>query len=143
MILFRYLFLQTMVPFGIIFAILTFVSSMKIIFNLINLIVDKGVAPYNVGLLLIYLLPQTMASIIPFAVGLAILMVMVRISMDSEFIVMRAAGISMTSITLPLITFGILATVFHAFLTLWAQPTGVRAHEIERVRILKSQKSDR
>lgn len=139
MILFRYMFLQLLTPYIISVLILTFVLSLNTINSLIGLIVTKGVPPLNVGLLLFYRLPQFLSVTMPLAMVVAVLVVVVRICMDLEFIAIRAAGISFRTILFPFFCFGLLLTGITLFMTLWAQPTGFAAFEVEQLKILESQ----
>lgn len=141
MTLFRYLFGQLLVPYVMSVIILTFVVSMNTVYSLINLIVSNGVPPSDVFLLLLFRMPQFLSVTMPLAVVIAVLVVMVRISLDLEFIAMRAAGISFRLILLPFFVFGLMLTSITWMVTLWAQPAGYAAFEKEQLRIVKSQTS--
>ncbi len=143
MVLFRYIFLQLIIPYLLSVAILTFVLSMDTVYRLINLIVSKGVDATSVGLLLIYRLPQFLSVTLPLGVPVAVLIVMVRLSMDLELTAMHAAGCGVRKIASPVVVFGLLLTGMTLFITLWVQPTGFAAFEAEQLRILESHTAKR
>ncbi|MBF0287752.1 MAG: LptF/LptG family permease [SAR324 cluster bacterium] len=143
MVFFRYIFSQLILPYFLSVAILTFVLSMDTVYRLINLIVAKGVDASSVGLLLVYRLPQFLSVTLPLAVPVAVLIVMVRLSMDLELTAMHAAGVGVRTIASPVVIFGLLLTGLTLFITLWVQPTGFAAFEAEQLRILESHTTQR
>ena len=140
MIFFRYIFSQLWVPYGMGVVILTFVLSLETIYQLINLLVTKG-GGSSIVLLILYRMPQFLASTLPLGVVIAVIVVMARLSLDLEVVAMKAAGFGMRTLVTPVLCFGLLVTLVTYFMTLWAQPTGYAAFESEKLRLLKSQAS--
>jgi len=64
MLLFRSIFIQLIVPFLLALGILTFILSMETVYRLINLIVERGVSVFSVGLMLLYRLPPDRCKLI-------------------------------------------------------------------------------
>jgi len=138
MILFRSLFFQLLQTFVIALFILTFVLSMDTTYKLINLIVSKGAEAQSVGLMLLYRLPQFLAVTLPLALGISVVVLISRMSLDSEITALRASGISFWKIGQPIFAFGVLGTALGSLITLWLQPSGYAAFEQEKLKMLKS-----
>ena len=135
----RSLFLQLIPPFLLATFILTFILSMDTVYKLINLIVSRGVPVGSVLLMLLYRLPQFLSVTLPIAVVITVVVVLVRLSNDLELTAMGASGLSPWQLTLPVATFGLLATILDLGITLWMQPAGYAAYEEETLRLLRSQ----
>lgn len=69
--------------------------------------IAKGASPLQVGALAGLLLPGIMAKTFPMAVLLASLLAFGRLSGDSEIVAVRAAGISVPRLVLPVAVFGL------------------------------------
>ncbi len=135
----RFLFLQLLPPFLFATFILTFILSMDTVYKLINLIVSRGVPVGSVLLMLLYRLPQFLSVTLPIAVVITIVVVLVRLSNDLELTAMGASGLSPWQLSVPVATFGLLATILDLGITLWMQPAGYAAYEEETLRLLRSQ----
>ena len=135
----RSLFLQLIPPFLLATFILTFILSMDTVYKLINLIVSRGVQLGSVLLMLLYRLPQFLSVTLPIAVVITVVVVLVRLSNDLELMAMGASGLSPWQLSLPVATFGLLATILDLGITLWMQPAGYAAYEKETLRLLRSQ----
>ena len=139
MLLSRSIFLQLIVPFLLASGILTFILSMETVYRLINLIVERGVSVFSVGLMLLYRLPQFLSVTLPLSIVISCVVLMVRLSTDNEISAMNAIGINFWEIGLPFFLFGIVATALTLCITLWLQPAGYAAFEEEKLRLLKTQ----
>ena len=135
----RSLFLQLIAPFLLATFILTFILSMDTVYKLINLIVSRGVPVGSVLLMLLYRLPQFLSVTLPIAVVITVVIVLVRLSNDLELTAMGASGLSPWQLSVPVATFGLLATILDLGITLWMQPAGYAAYEEETLRLLRSQ----
>ena len=135
----RSLFFQLIPPFLLATFILTFILSMDTVYKLINLIVSRGVPVGSVLLMLIYRLPQFLSVTLPIAVVITVVIVLVRLSNDLELTAMGASGLSPWQLSVPVATFGLLATILDLGITLWMQPAGYAAYEEETLRLLRSQ----
>ena len=139
MLLFRSIFLQLIVPFILALGILTFILSMETVYRLINLIVERGVSVFSVGLMLLYRLPQFLSVTLPLSIVISCVVLVVRLSTDNEITAMNSMGISIWQIARPFSLFGIFVTGITLIITLWLQPAGYAAFEREKLRVLKSQ----
>ena len=135
----RFLFFQLIPPFLLATFILTFILSMDTVYKLINLIVSRGVPVGSVLLMLLYRLPQFLSVTLPIAVVITVVVVLVRLSNDLELTAMGASGLSPWQLSVPVATFGLLATILDLGITLWMQPAGYAAYEEETLRLLRSQ----
>ena len=135
----RSFFLQLIPPFLLATFILTFILSMDTVYKLINLIVSRGVPVGSVLLMLLYRLPQFLSVTLPIAVVITVVVVLVRLSNDLELTAMGASGLSPWQLSVPVATFGLLATILDLGITLWMQPAGYAAYEEETLRLLRSQ----
>ena len=135
----RSLFLQLIPPFLLATFILTFILSMDTVYKLINLIVSRGVQVGSVLLMLLYRLPQFLSVTLPIAVVITVVVVLVRLSNDLELTAMGASGLSPWQLSVPVATFGLLATILDLGITLWMHPAGYAAYEEETLRLLRSQ----
>ena len=112
-IIHRYILKEIAFPFFMILFILTFVLLMGKILQLMDLMVNKGIRVFDIGLLIIYLMPSFLMFTIPISFFVAIMMGLGRLSSDNELIVMKASGISLYEISKPIL----LAAVVIFFLT--------------------------
>ncbi len=85
------------------------------LFQLVQLVVEKNVPVDKVIKLLILYLPLIFQFTIPIAVIVGTLLAIGRLSDDTEIIAMRACGISLFKVFLPVIWFGIFVTLFTLF----------------------------
>ena len=139
MLLFRSIFLQLIIPFLLALGLLTFILSMETVYRLINLIVERGVSVFSVGLMLLFRLPQFLSVTLPLSIVISCVVLMVRLSTDNEISAMNSMGISIWEIVRPFFLFGSFVTGITLIITLWLQPAGYAAFETEKLRVLKSQ----
>jgi lipopolysaccharide export system permease protein len=123
-IIHKYIILEMINPFFMGLAIFTFVLLMDKILNLTELVVNKGVPVTTVGKLIFFLLPSFFVLTIPMAVLVATLMAFGRLSTDSEVIALRASGVSLYSLFVPVMIFSLLATLITFLIYVKALPWG-------------------
>jgi lipopolysaccharide export system permease protein len=143
MILFRAIFLELVNPFLLTLLAMAGLLMTQKVYDLVNLIVARRLMLSEVGLMLAYLLPQVLDITLPLAVVGAVFVTVIRQSMDSEVITMRALGRAMWRYALPFLAFGALMTAVAAFVTLWLQPVASRRYadlQVEMVRWRAEQK---
>ncbi|HEX7880836.1 MAG TPA: LptF/LptG family permease [Candidatus Eisenbacteria bacterium] len=130
-ILERYVLREHILPFLLGFSVVTLIIVLDFIFDYLNLIVSKGVPPLVV--LRLFLLALGWITVLSFPCGVlvACLMTFGRMSQDNEITALRASGVPVTRIFLPVLLasvgLGILLGLFnnyvlpetnHAFATL-------------------------
>jgi lipopolysaccharide export system permease protein len=89
-----------------------------------NLILNKGVAASQIGLVFLAIIPTFLEVAIPMAALLGVLLAIARFSGDSEIIVLRASGISITRLITPVLLFGIFTTLLCFGISMYARPWG-------------------
>lgn len=107
--------------------------------KLAELVVNKGVPLGDIGLLLMYILPSFMIFTLPLAFLLGVLLGVGRLSVDSEAIAIKAAGISLFSLLRPVMTLAIGAALVTALLTFVALPPSYGAFRDRLFELARSQ----
>ncbi len=104
----RYFVLELIGPFFVGLGFFTFVFVLSPILRLVDMLVVKRVPFNEIILLFIYLLPSTIAIVLPMAILVAVLMAYGRMSSDSEVVAMRASGMSYLRIFYPAVLLSII-----------------------------------
>jgi LPS export ABC transporter permease LptF len=137
MILLRAIFLEVLGPFFLTLVVMVGLLMTEKVYRLVNLVVERRLNLSEVGMMLVYLVPQVLDLTLPLAVVGAVFVTVIRQSMDSEVISLRATGLALWSYALPFLIFGALITVLTSFVTFWVQPTANRKYselQVEMVR---------
>jgi lipopolysaccharide export system permease protein len=109
-ILHRYILRQHLVPLLLGFGVVTFVLEMDVLFDYLDLVVNKGVPPLVVAQLFFLSLGYIVALSVPCAVLVSVLMTFGRLSQDNEITALRTGGVNLASILVgPLVAAGVLA----------------------------------
>jgi len=90
------------------------------------LIINRGVAFSQIGMVFISIIPTFLEVAIPLATLLGVMLAFGRLSGDSEVIVMRSSGISIFSLLKPVIAFGAFCGLLTLFISLYISPWGFR-----------------
>lgn len=101
-ILHRYIIKEFVAPFVISIGVFTFVMLLDKLLDLLDMIVSKGVPLIIVGEIFVLLLPSMVAVVVPMAVLSGILIAIGRLSGDMEITAMKACGIGVLRIIIPL-----------------------------------------
>ncbi|MBI5749479.1 MAG: LptF/LptG family permease, partial [Nitrospinae bacterium] len=104
--------------------ILTLVLFLDQLHYLSELILNRGVAVRDMLLLLLYISPAFLALTIPLSVLFASLMTFSRLSGDNEIIAVRAAGISMYRLMLPVLILSIITYLVSSYVMVGLQHRG-------------------
>ncbi len=110
-ILSRYCLREFIPPFLISLICFTFIILFDELFRLIKLFVKKGVSPLYLIESLLYVMPATVVLSIPMAALVAILLSLGRLSTDSEIMAMRAHGVGLHQLMVPLLCATVLLSV--------------------------------
>jgi lipopolysaccharide export system permease protein len=94
-------------------AILTFLFLMDYLIEILDLIIGKGLEVQVVIELFIYNIAWMIALTIPMAVLVAVLMAFGRLSQDGEITAMKASGISIFRISIPVLIMGMIIAILH------------------------------
>lgn len=120
----KYILLEIFGPFCLGLLIFTFVLFMKEVLNLIELVINKGVGLKTVLEMVVYILPSFFVLTVPMAVLVAALSAFGRLSTDSEVTAMKASGISLYTLFVPVLLFSLAASGLTFFLYAKALPWG-------------------
>ena len=121
-ILDRYIWKELVTPFGLGLLIFTFLLLIDRIFDLTDLIINKGVPVHLVLMMLVYISPAILVLTIPIGFLLAILVAFGRLSADMEVVAFKACGVSPLRLLWPVVAFGVGVTALTAYLMIDAVP---------------------
>lgn len=107
-ILSRYCLKEFLPPFLISLICFTCIILFDELFRLVKLFVKKGVGPLYLIESLLYIAPATVVLSIPMAALVAILLSLGRLSTDSEIMAMRASGVGLHQLMIPLLCMTVL-----------------------------------
>jgi LPS export ABC transporter permease LptF/LPS export ABC transporter permease LptG len=138
-ILDRYIWRELLFPFGLGIFVFTFLLLIDKIFDLTDLIINKGVPVHLVALLLAYILPAFLVLTIPIGFLLAILIAFGRLSADMEIVAFKAAGISPLRLLRPVLVFAVATTLLTGYLMIEAVPRANYAFKSLVFDILRTQ----
>lgn len=90
--------------------------------RLVDLIVSKGIGFGAVVKVMVHLMPSFLVLTLPIACLIASISAFSRLSYDNELLAMRAAGMSLWRIALPVAMFSLLTFGVTLYLSQWGQP---------------------
>lgn len=111
-ILRNYFFKEFLGPLFLALGVLSFV--MVLVGNLkkiADLVINKGLDLFTVLKLFLFMTPYIVTYALPIAVLVAVLMSLGRLSSDNEIVAIRASGINLFSLVLPLLVIGIILSL--------------------------------
>jgi lipopolysaccharide export system permease protein len=106
-ILDRYLLRQFLGPFFLAVMGFTIIGIVDILFSLVDLTILSGIHIGVTVRLLFYKLPAVFILFFPMAVLFAIMLLLIRMAKDNEITVLRASGVHLLRIAIPLILIGL------------------------------------
>ena len=121
-ILRRYCFRELVYPFGMSFLLFTFIFVVQNLVELADLLVNKGVSIWDVLLLLLLIIPSVIGFILPTAALASVLLVFGGFAQNNEITAMRASGIHLFRVMLPILAFSVLLSLMSLFLVDQVQP---------------------
>jgi lipopolysaccharide export system permease protein len=123
----RYIIREVLSPTLLCIVIFTMVMVMGRAFNLVDLIINKGVSPTDMLVLLATLLPTFFSISLPLAFLMGIMIGFGRLSADSETVAFKSAGVGLARMSGPVFilaaTFGLLTGATD----IWVKPLGYGA----------------
>jgi lipopolysaccharide export system permease protein len=123
-ILHRYIFSEIVRYFLIcLFAFTTLLLTVRML-KFAGLIINKGVAFSQIGMVFLSIIPTFLELAIPMATLLGVMLAFARLSGDSEIIVVRAAGIGLKQLVPPVALFGLLTAILAVWVSLNWKPWG-------------------
>jgi lipopolysaccharide export system permease protein len=121
-ILDRYVWKELITPFGLGLLVFTFLLLVDRIFDLVDLIINKGVPVHMVVLMLVYIAPAILVLTVPIGFLLAILVAFGRLSADMEIVALKACGVSSLRLLRPVMVLGLGVTAVTAYLMIDSVP---------------------
>jgi lipopolysaccharide export system permease protein len=125
-ILSRYIFKELLGPFLLALLVFSSVALMTKLIDLMDMVVNKGIAPGQVLMLVVYLMPSLLIYTVPMSVVLAVLIALGRLSADSEIIALKASGINLYQMMPPFVVLCLTGFVLTAFCSLSLESLGRR-----------------
>jgi LPS export ABC transporter permease LptF/LPS export ABC transporter permease LptG len=138
-ILDRYIWKELFFPFCLGIFVFTFLLLIDKIFDLTDLIINKGVPVHLVALLLAYILPAFLVLTVPIGLLLAILVAFGRLSADMEIVALKASGVSPLRMLRPVLIFAAGSALLTGWLMVEAVPRANYAFKSLIFDILRTQ----
>jgi lipopolysaccharide export system permease protein len=107
----RYIIKEIALPFFMVISVLTFVLLMGKILQVMDLMINKGIAFLDIARMMLYLTPSFLVFTIPISLLISVLLGVGRLSGDNEWTVLRMSGLSLFQLSLP-----VFVATFAAFL---------------------------
>jgi lipopolysaccharide export system permease protein len=126
-ILYRYLILEILPPFGVSLLAFTSIVFLGRLMKITQMIVVKGVGLLEVLQTCFYLLPYLLVFTLPMAATVGILLSLTRLTVDHEVVAMKTAGLSFSQLLPPILRFSLAAAVLTLGLTVVGSPWGQQA----------------
>jgi lipopolysaccharide export system permease protein len=120
----RYILQEISIPLFMILCVLTFVLLMGRILQLMDLMINKGVAVTDIGRLILYLMPSFLTITIPVSLLISILIALGRLSRDNEIIVLKSSGLSLYQLLPPIVFVSLCAFIITAVTGFFLVPYG-------------------
>ncbi len=98
-------------PLVLSLGVLTFVMILGNLIKITDLVINKGVDIFSVSKLFLYMIPSLMTYTLPIATLTATLLSLGRLSGDNEIIAIRASGVNLFSLFMPLLTVGLILSL--------------------------------
>ena len=121
-----YLFRQLLTGFVFASAAVTLVVLFTQLFRLLSLVIDNASSLWIFFELMALTVPTFLPLVLPISLGISVLFVFHKLAVDSELVVMRAAGVSPLRQALPAVLLSVLVALFCYALTLWLTPMANR-----------------
>ena len=107
-----YLLKELVYVFLLSVGILTFILVLSRIGKLADLVVNRGVEIKDIVLLIVYSSPPYLTFTLPMAFLLSTIVVLGRLSTENEILALKASGVNLKSLFMPLVAVGVAITVF-------------------------------
>ncbi len=111
-----YILRECVLPFILSLSILTCIFLLGNLIQLTNLVVNKGVPLSTVGNVFILYIPVLLGYTLPIACLVSIIITFSRFSLDNEIMAMRACGVHLMTLLIPLTVVGIIISLFAVIL---------------------------
>ncbi|MFH1428697.1 MAG: LptF/LptG family permease [Candidatus Margulisiibacteriota bacterium] len=134
----RYLISEVAGPFILAVGGFVVIGMADVVFTLVDHLINKQVPFIAIFKLLIYKIPSVMVIFFPMAVLFAVMLVMIRLAKDNEFTILRATGINVFRVLLPIcIIAGLISILSYSNNELLVPWTNHQSNNIIRKALLK------
>jgi lipopolysaccharide export system permease protein len=133
----RYIIKEILSPTLLCLVIFTMVMVMGQAFKLVGLIINKGVSPTDILVMLATLLPTFFSISLPLAFLMGIMIGLGRMSADSETVALKSAGIGLAKISIPVFALAFIFALLTGATNLWVKPWGYSAFETKSFEIAR------
>lgn len=123
----RYILREISIPTLMSLLIFSFVILLGRIPRLTEMIISKGVPALDIIELFAYLMPTFFSVTVPLSFLLGILLAFGRFSADSEYVALKASGISLYSMVKPVAFLALMFTLLTGAITLFIEPASKSA----------------
>src|SRR3989344_5105253 len=107
-----YMLKECLLPFFLSLSVLTCVFLLGNLMRLTNLVINKGVSLQAVGKMFFLYIPLLLGYTLPIACLTTVILTFSRFSADNEILAMRASGVHLRRLIWPLLTVGIILSLF-------------------------------
>ena len=118
----RYIIREILSPTLLCLTIFTMVMVMGQAVKLVDLVINKGVSPADILILLATLLPTFFSISLPLAFLMGIMIGLGRMSADSETVALKAAGIGLARISMPVFALAFIFALLTGAINVWVKP---------------------
>lgn len=119
-----YIFKEMAVPFLMVIAVLAITSLLSKTLKLVELVINHGVGLAIVIKFIMFIMPSFLIYIIPMSFLIAVLITFNRLSSDNEITAMKASGLNILKMSMPVVFMALLAYIMSAFFAIYAFPWG-------------------
>ncbi|MEE4253438.1 MAG: LPS export ABC transporter permease LptF [Desulfuromusa sp.] len=137
----KYIIKEISIPVFLSLLIFTFVLLMGKIPRVAELVINKEVPAAEIFQLFSFLLPTFLSVTIPLSFLLGILLAFGRFSADSEFIALKASGVSLYNLVKPVFFLAVLFSLLTAWITISIEPASKTAFRSKLFQIASSSAS--
>ncbi len=123
----RYIIREVLSPTLLCLAIFTVVIVIGRAFNLADLMINKGVSPADILVLLATLLPTVFSISLPLAFLMGIMIGFGRFSADGETVALKSAGVGLASMSVPVLILAASFGLLTGTTDIWFKPWGFKA----------------
>lgn len=123
----RYLLRELTIPTLLSLLVFTLMLIAGRMMRLVDLMINKGVPFGDILTLFLTTLPPFLATSIPLAFLMGIMIGMGRLSADNEIIALKTSGIGLGSLARPVVALALISSLATALMSLWLAPIGNRA----------------
>jgi lipopolysaccharide export system permease protein len=110
-ILRNYILKECLLPFGISISVLTGVFLLGYLPQLANKVINKGVSLAAISKIFLYYIPILLGYTLPIACIVTVILTFGRMSAENEILAMRASGIYIRRLIMPLVVVGIMLSM--------------------------------